>query len=75
VQNDKLADMDVNIQSFGKKDPNFADDPEYKIVIRSPGGKQKRFKNKDDMDRLTMGKADAILNGETSYTVVRNDLV
>jgi len=76
-----LADIDMNISSWGKVDPNFADDPEYKIVLKTPGGKHYRYRSLDDMkERLRLGFQknpnlwDDIKAGKTTWTLVRNDL-
>lgn len=77
---ESMADTDVTVTGYGKRDPNFADDSEYKIVLRSPGGKLFRYRDVDYMkQKMPSGFHknpdlwDDIRAGNTQWEVVRDD--
>lgn len=74
---ENIADTGMSITSYyaGEVDPDFANSPDWPIVIQSPkpASKRYRFKDKEDLNNFLRGKADKVLSGNTDWIVVRND--
>lgn len=74
---ESLADTEVEVTGYGQRDPNFADDPDYKIVIKSMvSGKSRRYRDLADMkkrDPRLYQNWPAMVSGESKWMVVRDD--